>query len=575
MPDNEKTYIGNIVLDVHDEERLRKWLNEIIDSRQGHGKGFDADTVDGFHASDFATAFQGQLAETSLQEGLTIGSTLLKNTSDVQYIKTDGVRLNEELITFFNGLNDESDLIDFLRQMFYDYTAKIGEIDDKKVDKDGDKVLSTYDYDQEAKDIVDGMKDYFEMYQCPAGEPGVTAQKKLLNAGAVNHLQFILTTDEIYETYSDDIKNAWNNIFIFIDEEDYPSEYESPLDCPIETGYEFRIDTSRPNEVWLQYKGRLAVRWLDLIKINSLYDQFLEYGDFENIMTEISTAIVDAKIAEKVNSVQINNILKQINPPQADNYEDYPFWTRNLNFIYDVTRNGSSLASVGNDGLARVDLTSLTTPLENEISSLKNRVSQAENNITTNKNNIASNTSRLNSQTNELAAINSSINNLESGVNNLNQAIRSLQNQLNDAKLFLPYLVIGVSRYDRKKAMNFVSGINQEEDVLGAYDPDGSGKYSLRVTNAGQKLKDPDKIYVRIIQEHTGRDPAIHTNTQVYFFINGVGYSRTIVAGTDYAQLNISLEPGSYNITAMYRFTDQTYETPIYANSLLIVEDKY
>ena len=609
MPDQERIYIGNVVLDEDNQEMLKQWLLDIINSLQGHGNGFDADTVDGFHATDFATAEQGLLAETSLQEGLTIGSTTLMNTTETQYIRSDGVKIDQELYDAFHGIFNTIDMDTLISTLIIKVYRKlqgdINTLDENKVDKVPGKQLSTHDFNDHYKDMLDDLDLAYTDILCPnSTAPSEQVIKRVLNAGSVNHLQFILTTEELYAQYTTAVKNAWNNIFIFVDEEDYPDDYESPLDCPIETGYMFRID-DRGNEVWLQYKGRAAKNWIDMVRITDLYAQFLQYGNFENIMRQIATVITQEAIAEIDTPEHINALIKRIDAPGIDHWQDYPFLSSELEFVYDVINNGNSLCSLNSDGFLIADVSNLTTDVENQIESLRNNYGILSGTVSTINNTYIKKSDikqSLNSNSDfpaSTTAVKAKTDNLESQclelqgqMNTLNTLIDNLRGITDQMKYFQKYLVLGVGQYKGQKNSNFRTPTDQTQDTLGAYSVSGSVMHlgdnipeqaSLKVSNRGcfknsngtYKYDNPDYIYARLIQEHTGEPASYNFDRYIFFQINGVFYGRKIKPGDDYAILNIRLDPGTYQITALYIDNVGNYQHPIAMTQQLVVEKTY
>ena len=607
MPNQERIYIGNVVLDESNQEILKKWLLDIIKNLQGHGNGFNADTVDGFHATAFATAEQGLKADTALQSGIHIGSSEIINTTGTQYIKTDGVLIDSIVYNALKGLTflsieDEMVLSNFLVEIVRKLNNKIVTLDQKKVDKQPGKDLSSNDFTDEYKSMLDELDIAYTEVVCPKNAaPSQQVTRRVLNAGSVNHLQFILTTESLYAQYSEAVKKSWKNVFIFVDEEDFPSDYEVPFDCPIETGYDFRIDDERPGETWLQYKGRQATKWLDLVQINQLYSKFLEYTDFEGIMRDIATTIVEAAIGEIDTPEHINALIKRIDAPGIDHWQDYPFLSSELDFVYDVIQDGNSLCSKNQQGFLIADVSNITDSIEDELNSIKSNYNTLLSNVNSNTQKVNTlnqyvkktdiNSSITNS-TNPVSssAIKSSIDSLSSQISSLQSSIQSLNQNINDMKYFQKYIVLGVGQYNGVVAsqQKWPTPTGQIHDPLGAYDltldSNGNPKEArLSVTNRGNitkadgtyKYDNPDYICARIIQQHTGKSATDFSNPYIYFQINGVAYARKINEGTDYAKLNIRLPPGPHQINVMYVDTSQEYSMPLYASQQVYVEKIY
>ena len=115
MPEqgDKKIYIGDVWADKDKYEYQKKFIEDVLEVHQHHGFGFDADMLDGFHATDFATAQQGLLAETALQP-FNLGNTPINNNhSGTIYISTEAILLLSRTIEnipwtkFFDPNNPE------------------------------------------------------------------------------------------------------------------------------------------------------------------------------------------------------------------------------------------------------------------------------------------------------------------------------------------------------------------------------------------------------------------------------------------------------------------------------------
>lgn len=608
MPDQERIYIGNVVLDESNQEMLRQWLIDIVDSLQGHGNGFDADTLDGFHATDFATAEQGLKADNALQSGIYIGSTAIENISDTQYILTDGVRIDSTVYgalanAFKGAINEDMILSDFLIALYRNYQKQINDLKETKVDKVPGKDLSTNDFTDDYKGMLDSLS--FTELICPRNtDPSQQFIKRALNADSVNHLQFILTTEEIYAQYTDDVKNAWSNVFIFVEPENYPDDYESPLDCPIETGYMFRIFDKGNGELWLQYKGRLARNWLDMVRINDLYNQFVQYGNFESIMNGIATLVATNLINNIDTPEHLNALIKEVNAPSVDDWQDYPFLSSNLDFVYDVVYNGNSLCVKDDNGFFIADVSNITDALEESVNALSSQYNNLTRLVNTNtqkvntlgqyvkKSDVEGALNSSSSNPIQSSVVANAINSLNGQISTLNNNISNLQQTLSASRRYDKFIIIGRGQYNGSRATGFNTPTDQNQEILGAYEltfpPDNPGhpnEARITVTNRGNVRKasnineyyysDPDYIYARVIQEHTGISGTQHANPYIYFQVNGTAYARKIEPGTDYATLNIRLAPKDYTITAMYIDQETLPERPIYATQQILVKDVY
>jgi len=604
MPDQERIYIGNVVLDEDNQEMLSQWLLDIINSLQGHGNGFDADTVDGFHATAFATAEQGLKADTALQSGIKIGSLELTNTTGTQYIKTDGIQIDSDVYTNLSqalNIQDEMILSSFLIELFNNLNNKYQNLEDTKVDKEEGKGLSTYDFNDEYKGMLDDFDFLYEEVVCPKNEnPSQQVTRRVLNAGSVNHLQFILTTESLYAQYTEAVKKAWNNVFIFVDEDDYPDDYESPLDCPIETGYNFTIMDDENEESWLWYKGRSAKNWLKMISMNDLYVRFLQHADFEGTMRQIATTIVSNAISEIDTPAHINSLITRIEAPSIDHWQDYPFLSSELEFVYDVIFNGNSLCSKNEQGLLVADLSNITNNIESQLSSIQSNYTQLSNAVSSNtqkvntlnqyvkKTDIDSALSNSNNPVRN-SVITNKFSELSGQISQLNSNLVSLNESIAYMKRYQIFLILGVGQNRGFRNTGFRTPTDQQQEFFGAYSRsadqiDGVPKeISFNVSNRGNvqnsdnqyKYNDPDFIYARVIQAHAGYSATDHPMPWIYFTVNGVSYSRKIEQGNDYAVLNIRLAPGTYQVGATYIDTHNVPEIPVTVTQQLVVEKYY
>lgn len=334
MPEqgDKKIYIGDIWANADKAEYQKKFIEDVLEVHQHHGFGFDADMLDGFHATDFATAQQGELAETALQP-FYLGETLIENTFAHHYITTEAIELLERTLTNIPWKkwdntdeaipDDLTEAIEFLYQLI---SKDINDVDLKKVDKscvkdvtgkcvtdeNGEKrmqVLSDNNFEDHHKEVIEKLEDQEFMvevncYNCP--ENHVESKKKMvLNAGTVNGLQWILITEADYATLPQTCKDNWRNMFIFVEE--YPADYDSPLNCSFENGFIFRVS---PDGLNIQYKNKDNDddnAWLNLISMDSLYSAFWDkfsvqvVSTVKNVINNDNATITDT----------INDLIKQ------------------------------------------------------------------------------------------------------------------------------------------------------------------------------------------------------------------------------------------------------------------------
>ncbi len=335
MPEqgNKKFYIGDVVVNEDNEKYQRQFFEDVIKTFFGHGNGLDADTVDGYHAYCFATAEQGRKADNSLQSPLSIGTkTNLRNITETgyQWIWDEGIKINQDFI--------QDDIIKTFKKLnigrFEDYFAGKTEDDlnegpnsayatnleiilpgiwkilqkqlEGKVDKKEGYDLSQNDFTDEYKNKVDIFSKSIKTIKCEEG-----IEKQVLDADAVNGLQFFLVTQEQYDALADVYKNCWQNIYILVDET--PDGYESPALCTFKSGYEFMIQNCQ-----MYYKSIQAQEW------NVMYT----YDDLQ--------AIFDCHVMKSLEGKEAPNL-------ENEDYLNYPFISSNLisEFVNSVECTGT------------------------------------------------------------------------------------------------------------------------------------------------------------------------------------------------------------------------------------------
>lgn len=369
---DKKIYIGDIWADKDKEEYQRKFIEDILEAHQSHGKKFNADMVDGKHATDFATAEQGALAETAVQS-FRIGETLIDNNVNQIFIGTEAIKILNETIekipwTKWFGTDyadptkttenayKPTNLTEALEYLYHLLQNGIEELDDTKVDKEcvkdnnGQcvlnqdesiryKVLSDNNFSDLYKDKLDTLSESVTEVHCYNCADGTVSSrtKTAINADTINGLQFILVTPQIYENLPAACKANWRNIFIFV--ENIPADYDSPLTCSFKNGFIFDIDDDRD---YIVYKSKDATEWLDLISLNELYSRFRE---------DVVETIIDTIIAKKndlsetinglITPLTVENLLKEYtNEISIEQASTWPFIPQVLldDLVYDIYR---------------------------------------------------------------------------------------------------------------------------------------------------------------------------------------------------------------------------------------------
>lgn len=419
MPEqgDKKIYIGDVWADRDKSEYQKKFIEDVLEVHQHHGFGFDADMVDGFHATDFATAQQGLLAETALQP-FYLGETLIDNTFAHHYIGTEAVYILERTLeaipwTKFNeeAPDDLTEAIEFLYKLLM---KEVTNLDSKKVDKSCVKdnqgkcvkdengrtrmqVLSDNNFEDHHKQTVEFLENQdfmveVDCYNCP--EQQLETQKKVvLNAGTINGLQFILITQDDYDDLPQTCKDNWRNMFIFVEE--YPPEYDSPLNCSFENGFVFRVSNDGTK---IQYKNKGNHDdndWLDLIDIDDIYNTFWDMfsGSVDdsviNIINNDNSQIVET-INELIQSETIYERLKidtmdeDIRTDIRDNPDKYAFLSSELmdDFVYRIyctldstkTYFPETLYTTGKYTFKEISLDNLVTDYQDKINAVKDLI---------------------------------------------------------------------------------------------------------------------------------------------------------------------------------------------------------
>ena len=203
MADGNKRYLGDVFINKENAERQRQFFKDIIESYQyKFGGTFDAATLQGMDVSEFATKEQGDKAENALLSPLLVGKSPLLNLEDPQYIYTDGVLLDREdgrldLISWYNDLEDDNvtDALEAIYNNINGFQLSLeNQIDLKADSSDLQKLKGLID-----SSTITFINDNDE-------------EERVINAGFVNGLRFILITSSAYESLSEEDKTNWRNV---------------------------------------------------------------------------------------------------------------------------------------------------------------------------------------------------------------------------------------------------------------------------------------------------------------------------------------------------------------------------
>ena len=234
MSDGNKRYLGDVWINQENLDRQREFFRDIIESYQDkYGGEFDASTLQGKSATDFATSEQGALAENSLQEPILLGKKRIINVENPQYIWTDALLLEEDesedpdtqsniyrlkRIQWYSNLVN-SNLTDALVSIYDNVIAIRDELTvdiDNKLDYD---VYNDFIEDEYTplKEKID--ENSIDIIINP--ETGETVSQ--FNTQFVNGIRPILITEQGYQDLlnSDDPKERamatyWRNFFIIV-----------------------------------------------------------------------------------------------------------------------------------------------------------------------------------------------------------------------------------------------------------------------------------------------------------------------------------------------------------------------
>lgn len=489
MPEqgDKKTYIGDIWANEDKYDYQKKFIEDTIESYQYPNGNFNADMLDGFHATDFATKRQGELAETALQSFL-LGTTLITNDDpDIsQYIKSDAIKLEESVLNNVPWGTNPENLTEAIEKLFILLQNGIDGLNTNKVDKskviindiiaqDGQgndrwQVLSDNNFTDADKALLQSLSGSVTELECYNSETGVSEGSKMaVNADTINGLQFILVTKAIYNNLSSTCKNNWRNIFIFVDE--IPADYDSPLNSSFSNGFEFRVDDTRN---YIVYKNKDATQWMDLISLSDLYTKFA--GDLHNtIINTINsdTGSISDSINDVISQTTIESIIKNIDNISINDARSWPFIPQILSddFVYDIyiMENGIKKSFISNierqNGYAfkTIDLTSIcdsiktskdnleqsmTNYIDGQVNTLDGRINALEGlDIETNLDNINDNVRVLE---NTVSNTTSSLGSLSNRVSALENRVSTLEAWKNESNMI--HLMIG--RWDFRDSQN-------------------------------------------------------------------------------------------------------------------------
>lgn len=459
--ENNWKYIAEAWIDNKEEEEFKKsFLNALIDQIQGHGKGFDADTVDGMHGEDITQAIED--ATENLLSEFYIGNTYFSNSTDTLHyflgfeaIKLYNIEADEDTASNYKQLpwssiiydNEEGriipDLYEVIEQL-YNLTYFGDILTDEEIDalpesyKEmlGDKPYWNKSIYQIFLETLREQGDYIEYIKETIGTKIVNG---LLNADSVNGLRFFILSeqqyadlktkaeifakgeDPDYEQYENCYKKLYNihNIFIIRTEEElifagYPDgRYTGNPDTVIlDKYYRFRVGQAVEEGhegKYLQYQHEdNEDLWFDMCPISDFLDRDFLESEMVYILGNNDNYVLNTEAVRKA----LRNIT-----PITNNTTDIPMvnYTRETFLaggVYDYVNstNKKTLPIVNEGGLKYLNL----TELNNE---RKTQTETVQTNLDAYINQISGPSGALNTIRGNITQINNNITSIKGGSN--------------------------------------------------------------------------------------------------------------------------------------------------------------
>lgn len=427
MSDGNKRILGDVWINQENLDRQREFFKDIIESYQDkYGGQFDASTLQGLQASDFASATQGVLAEHAIQDPLWLGKKRIANIEDRQYIYTDAIWLDRDTsdinsasyrlahIDAFNEIaGQENNLTDALVRLYDLIGTKLDE-----------SVYNTF-LEGRFKDVEDQINETsVEFIDHTTG-----ATRHGVNADLINGIRPILITEEEYNRIKTEgteeqkaALNYWRNVFIFVDS--LPATYNQPWEYSLTDPYSFRVHNG-----YLQVSNNIT-DWVDVAELEDLWGGV----DFNDIIEDYLRDTSDYVI----NNTSLLNAISNISPTAInDNQASYPFLSSSLkdDFLHDLTINGEDtyITTSTQNGFKNADMDMTQILKDNQV--LKQDGTKRIDDMQTQLN---SQGTRIDTTEQSISGINRDISSIRSGditkIPNLESQITELNNQLNSLK---------------------------------------------------------------------------------------------------------------------------------------------
>ncbi len=443
MSDGNKRILGDVWINQENLDRQREFFRDIIESYQDkYGGDFDASTLQGFAASDFATAEQGSLAEHAIQDPLWLGRKRIANVEDRQYIYTDAVWLNRNdeadpssfdlnAIDWFSTLPSES-LTSALVRIY----EKVKEIE-TNLDAKFDTKLDTSVYQNFLNERFTPLESQFTNSSVSFIDSTTGQTKQGFNADLINGLRPIIITEAEYNRMKNGteeeqaIINYWRNFFIFVDS--IPGDYNQPWEYSLTDPYSFRV-----YDGYLQVKNNVGEEWVDVASLQDL----LEGGSFDNI---IATFLSDSNNFI-IDETSLLNSLQNISPTTINELQSsYPFLSSSLHddYIYDLKIDNNSTyinqtVDSNNFKKVNIDMTQmlkdkqvLTPEGAPRIDGMQTALTNYGSQINTMNQHINQISGNINSITSVNETQTSDISDIKSSLASLKNDLKSLESQIN------------------------------------------------------------------------------------------------------------------------------------------------
>lgn len=454
MSQGNKRYLGDTFINADNRAIQEQFFRSIIDTYQGeHGGDFNALTLwdeateTKMHTYDFATAEQGAKADKALVDPIYLGRYKLINTESVQHVFTDAMVmdiLDEDLmdIPWYKDSQTPTTPISMTQALknIYGGVGDLEDIVDTKLDIATFNTFKTTDYEP--------FKAFFNDATTTFTDPDDPNHKiTLLNAGLINGIRFIVTTQDAYDNnYTEAQKNYWRNFFIIKDASEIPPDYADPLKLQLTDGYDFRVANG-----YLQVTNGLNDQWKNICSLTELLSG-TSFNDniYAYITNPQNTFVIDkTSLMNSLSAITSSDI-------DADTQHTYPFLNANLkdDFIHDIKVNNSStnVTTTTNNGFKNVNINMtdiisaqvnpLITPITNTLNGLTDPANGTIKGITDNITSLSSQITSINTtnttQNESITSIQQSLTSIQNMLTGINQNIANLSNEIDTWKVYYP-----------------------------------------------------------------------------------------------------------------------------------------